>query len=219
VQPQIDVRKHQVYGYETLLRKSEPEGWRVPTNFLALSIAEQAQLIEQAVHELGTNLSHQFLAFNLNRAQFEQTDTLDTLLKLKSRIEPVRLAIELTEAPTLAQMRHYSEVLHQHDMKLDLDDVGTGSNTYTNIKDFLPYADKIKFAMQNLRMSGVPEKIPAQLDFWVKQAHQYNLTMILEGIEDEQDQALAAKYGVHIHQGYLYSKPVMPTALTENLTF
>jgi len=210
VQPQVDVQQHQVYGYETLLRQSEPAGWRVPTNFSALSIAEQGQLIEKTVHELGTNLSHQFLAFNLDRAQFEHVDTLDTIIKLNDRLKSVHLAIELTEAPTLAQMQHYSTILHRHAIKLDLDDVGTGSNTYANIKAFLPYADKIKFAMQNLRFSGLADQIPEQLAFWVKQARKHHLAMILEGVEDERDQALAAKYGVHIHQGYLYSKPVQP---------
>ncbi|WP_130844966.1 EAL domain-containing protein [Lactiplantibacillus mudanjiangensis] len=219
VQPQVDVHDRQVYGYETLLRKYGPDGWRVPTNFLELSIAEQATLLEQTAQELGPKLAHQFLAFNLNQAQFDLPDTLPTILKLKQRLKSVNLAIEFTEAPTLAQMKHYSEVLHAHDMMLDLDDVGTGSNTYANIKAFLPYADKIKFAMQNLRMTGDADKIPEQLAFWTQQAEKNQLTMILEGIEDPQDQALAAKYQVTIHQGYFYSQPVAPKALALNFNY
>ncbi len=215
----MNIHDHRVYGYETLLRKKGPNGWRVPTNFLELTVAEQARLIEQTAYDLGPKLAHQFLAFNLNRAQFDHPDTLATLLNLKSRIQHVKLAIEFTEAPTLAQMQHYSEVLHAHDMKLDLDDVGTGSNTYANIKAFLPYADKIKFAMQNLRMSGDADQIPTQLAFWVQQAQAHQLTMILEGIEDSQDQALAAKYQVNIHQGYLYSQPVAPQSLALDFEF
>ena len=210
MQPQVDIDTHQIYGYEALLRKSKQDGWTVPTSFLELSVADQAKLIEATIAELGSKITDQFLAFNLNRAQFSEPETLETILKLQKKIIPVRLAIELTETPTLSEMQRYSEILHAHDMKLDLDDVGT-DNTYADIKAFLPYADKIKFAMQNFRMNGTADQIPKQLDFWVQQARKYDLTMILEGVEDENDQKLAAKYGINIHQGYLYSKPVLPS--------
>jgi len=121
VQPQIDVGTHAVYGYEALLRKSKQDGWTVPTSFLELSVAEQAKLIEATVIELGAKISNQFLAFNLNRVQFSDPTTLATIIALQQKILPVRLAIELTETPTLAEMKHYSETLHAHDMKLDLD--------------------------------------------------------------------------------------------------
>src|SRR5699024_8671543 len=97
--------------------------------------------------------------------------------------------------------------LHQYGIKLVLDDVGTGSNTYENVKHLLPFVDEIKFAMQNLRMANRAEEIPASLAFWSNIANQYRLQLVLEGVEDAKDQALAKKFGITLHQGYLYGKP------------
>ncbi len=120
------------------------------------------------------------------------------------------MTIELTEAMPLDKIKEFSLLLHQYDISLVIDDVGTGSNTFDNIKHSLPYVDKIKFAMQNLRMEGHAEKIPDYLSFWVQQAKKYCLDVVLEGVEDCKDQLLAQKFGIDIQQGYLYGKPAMP---------
>ncbi len=193
-----------------LLRKRQKDTWTLPNNFSEISMDEQATLLEETADTLKTSLTNKVIAFNLNRDQIDNPFTIGTMVALKKRINPAALTIELTEAPTLDEIQKYSLLLHQYDMKLVLDDVGTGSNTYDNIKDLLPYVDQIKFAMQNLRMSGQANQIPEQLAFWTKIAQQYRLEMVLEGVETPQDQKLAAKYGIQINQGYLYGKPTIP---------
>ncbi|WP_130844698.1 EAL domain-containing protein [Lactiplantibacillus mudanjiangensis] len=210
VQPQINGHDQSVYGYEVLLRKRQKDTWTLPNNFSEISMDEQATLLEETADTLKTSLTNKVIAFNLNRDQIDNPFTIGTMVALKKRINPAALTIELTEAPTLDEIQKYSLLLHQYDMKLVLDDVGTGSNTYDNIKDLLPYVDQIKFAMQNLRMSGQANQIPEQLAFWTKIAQQYRLEMVLEGVETPQDQKLAAKYGIQINQGYLYGKPTIP---------
>lgn len=150
------------------------------------------------------------IAFNLNREQIDDPLALGAIVALKKRLNPAALTIELTDAPTLDEIQRYSLLLHQYGMKLVLDDVGTGTNTYDNIKNLLPFVDQIKFAMQNLRMSGQANQIPELLAFWTNIARQYHLEMVLEGVEDHHDQLLADKYGIKIHQGYLYGKPAIP---------
>jgi len=210
VQPQVNEQDHSIYGYEALLRKRQKDTWTLPTNFSEISVNDQTKLIEQTAAELKTAITNKVIAFNLNREQLDDPLTLGSIVALKKRLNPAALTIELTEAPTLEAIQRYSLLLHQYDMKLGLDDVGTGSNTYDNIKDLLPFVDQIKFAMQNLRMSGQANEIPELLSFWTKQAHKYRLEMVLEGVEDHHDQLLADKYGIKIHQGYLYGKPSIP---------
>lgn len=193
-----------------LLRKRQKDTWTLPNNFSEISMDEQATLLEETADTLKTSLTNKVIAFNLNRDQIDNPFTIGTMVALKKRINPAALTIELTEAPTLDEIQKYSLLLHQYDMKLVLDDVGTGSNTYDNIKDLLPYVDQIKFAMQNLRMSGQANQISEQLAFWTEIAQQYRLEMVLEGVETPQDQKLAAKYGIQINQGYLYGKPTIP---------
>lgn len=207
VQPQINQDDHKVFGYEVLLRKQQNETWVLPQHFTDISVAEQATLLEQTAAALHTAANQQVLAFNLNNQQLRDPFTLGTIVALKKRINPAALTIELTEAPTLPEVQLFSMTLHQYGIKLVLDDVGTGSNTYENVKHLLPFVDEIKFAMQNLRMANRAEEIPASLAFWSNIANQYRLQLVLEGVEDAKDQALAKKFGITLHQGYLYGKP------------
>ncbi|WP_125583969.1 EAL domain-containing protein [Levilactobacillus cerevisiae] len=207
VQPQINQDDHRVFGYEVLLRKQKDDAWVLPQHFTDISVADQAKLIEETVTSLHTAVNNQVLAFNLNNQQLRNPLTLGTVIALKKRITPAALTIELTEAPTLEEMKQFSVAIHQYGIGLVLDDVGTGSNTYQNVRDLLPFVDEIKFAMQNLRMSGEADLIPASLAFWAQIAREYRLRLILEGVEDADDQALAKQFGITLHQGYLYGKP------------
>lgn len=207
VQPQVNQNDQRVFGYEVLLRKQQNSSWVLPQKFTDISVADQAKLLEKTATALNTAATKQVLAFNLNNQQLRDPLTLGTIITLKKRIAPATLTIELTEAPTLDEIQKFSLALHQYDISLVLDDVGTGSNTYTNIQHLLPFVDEIKFAMQNFRMAGIAAKIPACLGFWAKIARQFRLNFILEGVEDAKDQELAKHFGITLHQGYLYGKP------------
>jgi len=207
VQPQINQDDNRVFGYEVLLRKQENDTWVLPKHFTDISVTDQAKLLEEAASSLHTAVNNQVLAFNLNNQQLRDPLTLGTIIALKKRIAPAALTIELTEAPTLDEMKLFSMSVHQYGIGLVLDDVGTGSNTYENIRFLLPFVDEIKFAMQNLRMSGEGDLIPASLAFWAQTARDFRLRLVLEGVENEQDQELAKQFGITLHQGYLYGKP------------
>lgn len=214
VQPQVNKSDDSVFGYEVLLRKEDNGTWHLPDDFTELSIAEQTKLVEETAESLkeATGSIDRVISFNLNREQALDPLTLGEIIALKKRITPISLTIELTESMPLNIIKEYSSLLHQYDIALVLDDVGTGSNTFENIKHTLPYVDRIKFAMQNFRMAGKPEKIPECLSFWVHQAQKYCLGMVLEGVEDGNDQVLAQKFGINIQQGYLYGKPAAVVA-------
>lgn len=208
-QPQVNEGNKSIFGYELLLRTNEDGFWTLPKDFTKISIDEQAALLESISERLHTGIHDIKLAFNLNQKQASNPLTLGSIIALKKRINPAALTIELTEAPTLNEMKEISFMLHQYNVDLVLDDVGTGSNTFDNVEHLLPYVDQIKFAMQNLRMDGNADKIPDSLKFWVNIAKRYRLDMVLEGVEDEKDQSLAKKFGINIQQGYLYGKPAL----------
>lgn len=212
VQPQVDQRSRQIVGYEVLLRKHQDHQWVLPQSFSEVSVADQVTLLEQTAAILKIADHQQSLAFNLNNTQFHDPLTLGTIITMRKQLDQVALAIELTEAPKLQEVIAFSTVLHQYGIKLILDDVGTGSNTYDNIRHLLPFVDEIKFAMQNYRMAGTAAKIPFELAFWAKIATTYRLALILEGVETSADQQLAQQFGISLHQGYLYGKPVLPVA-------
>lgn len=209
VQPQIDKNTNSIFGYEVLLREGENNDWHLPKDFNELPIDQQTSLLEETSLTLKTASRNKVLAFNLNRKQALDPFTLGEIIALKKRIDPAKLTIELTEAVSLDEIKRFSMLLHQYGINLVIDDVGTGSNTYDNVKHLLPFVDQIKFAMQNFRSMNEAEKIPHCLDFWVKQAKKYCLSVVLEGVEDTKDQLLAKKFGINIQQGFLYGKPAL----------
>lgn len=190
------------------MRKEENGTWRLPQSFTELCVSDQVKLIEKTATIINQKTTNKkVISFNLNSNQANDPLTLGAIIALKKRIQPIDLIIELTEAMPLKTIKEFSLQLHQYDISLVIDDVGTGSNTFDNVKNLLPYVDKIKFAMQNLRTDGDDEKIPEYLSFWVQQARKYCLGVILEGVENRQDQILAKKFGIFLQQGYLYGKP------------
>jgi len=210
VQPQIDQSDQHVVGYEALLRQQQlDKTWVLPRSFTAISVTEQIKLLESTAASLNVAATNQTLAFNLNNQQFRDPLTLGAILVFRKQLAKVALSIELTEAPRLDEVVQFSTVLHQYGIKLVIDDVGTGSNTFENVQYLLPFVDEIKFAMQNLRAAHEEDQIPAKLAFWTRIARTYRLNLILEGVEDAHDQALAKEYGITLHQGYLYGKPAL----------
>lgn len=211
VQPQIDVKTDSVFGYEVLLRKNIQGKWGVPADFTEISIDEQLELLEQALKDIDhPHKDKMVISFNLNAKQAQDPPTLSKVIEFRKRIYPIPFVVEFTEAVSLELVKEYSQDLHQNDILLAIDDVGTGSNTFANIKSYLPFIDKIKFAMQNFRMANNPEAIAESLKFWVKIAQENSLLMVLEGIESSADQLRGAKLGIDLQQGYLYGKPTKP---------
>ena len=210
VQPQVNKRDDTLFGYECLLRKNNNGIWQLPQSFTEISINDQINILQKIADLFREkSLDNLMLSFNLNREQANDPSVLDKIIMLKKDIQPFSLTVELTEAIPLAKIKTFSEILHQYNVELAIDDVGTGSNVFENIHLALPYVDKIKCAMQNLRMSGQAKLIPEYLKFWSDIAQNYHLGMILEGIEDNTDLKLAEQFGIDLLQGYFYGKPAL----------
>ena len=215
IQPQLDKFNNSLIGYEMLIRyrATADDRWTLPANFEAIPIDVQIDLLKATASELSLKIGS--VSINFNRKQFLNPDIAAAVIEAQAKLFPVKVIVEVTEEPgednyALEDMQKQIELIKSHGLQFSLDDVGTGINVYDHIKPLLGYAEEIKFAMQNLRMSGQANQIPEQLAFWTEIAQQYRLEMVLEGVETPQDQKLAAKYGIQINQGYLYGKPTIP---------
>lgn len=211
IQPQINSNTDNIVGYELLLRENILGQWVRPKNFTSISIESQLDMVENTLslikYPKRDSLS---LSFNINARQAIDPFTIGKIISFYKRISPVSLIIEFTERVPLNLMKKYCAFLHPYGIKLALDDVGTGSNTFENVEHILPYVDRVKFAIQNYRESTSKEKMLHDLNKWVEVVKKYRLGITLEGVESRQDQVLAKKLGISIHQGYLYGKPTLP---------
>lgn len=74
----------------------------------------------------------------------------------------------------------------------------------------LPFIDNIKCSMRNFRKEDPTIWLDLNLQSWNKIAKENNINLILMGIEDENDAALAEQLNIKTRQGYLFGHPQNP---------
>ncbi|WP_125589573.1 EAL domain-containing protein [Companilactobacillus jidongensis] len=212
VQPQIDTKTNSVIGYELLMKELTSEGWSLPESFSAIDPQVTADLLIQTTKVLSLKVRR--LSVNISREQLMTTSIAKAIIQSQQQLYPTKLVVELTEDDS-PQCYSFEEILTQlkgfldNGIQISLDDVGTGVNHFNNIKQLLPFASELKFALQNFTDQFVDPLIQSKLHFWHAMSKEYGLRLVLEGIEDKADSQLSEKLGIHIKQGYYYSKPLL----------
>lgn len=210
VQPQTDRRTHTIFGYELLIKQLTPVGWRLPESFAAIDLRVMGDLLQATTKILGQKV--QYVSVNVSREQLMDTQMARAIIQSQLQLYPTKLVVELTEEigprpyPDTGLIPHLRSFM-ERGMQISLDDVGTGDNDLTSIRDFLPLASELKFALQNFRTGIKDPKIREKLYRWQTISQRYGLRLILEGIEDAEDDALCDDLGIYLRQGYYYGKP------------
>jgi diguanylate cyclase (GGDEF)-like protein/PAS domain S-box-containing protein len=228
-QPKIDLATRRVTGVEALIRWQHPtQGLLAPAIFMPE--VERTQLIEQVTRwvlnealaqqqtwrEEGFDLA---MAVNISARSLSVSTSLpDAIAQLATtwRTSPNRLTLELTEGALVGAAA--SDVLKRlHDMgpTISIDDFGTGYSSLAYLQR-LP-VDEIKIDKSfvgNLAALGDDAIIVRST---IALAHSLGLTVVAEGVEDEDCATLLLEYGCDAAQGYLFGRPVPAAQLTERL--
>lgn len=210
VQPQIDNRTHTIFGYELLIKQKTPAGWRLPESFAAIDVGVMSDLLIATTKILGTKV--QYCSVNVNREQLVDPKMTNAIIQSQLQLYPTKLVVELTEEDNDSEYSVNSLIPHlrnfmEHGMQISLDDVGTGDNSYEEIRNLLPLASEIKFALQNFRHGIDNDAVQRKLRVWKAISQEFGLRLILEGIEDEHDDAISDELEIDLRQGYYYGKP------------
>ncbi|WP_125708372.1 EAL domain-containing protein [Lacticaseibacillus porcinae] len=210
IQPQLNRINNTLIGYELLMKTYTDQGWRPPVSFSAIPAHTVADVLVATTSKLALKIPS--VSVNLNRTQLLDAEVNSALIKAQNFLRPVKLVVELTEEPSdknittallLPQIKRYLA----RGMELSLDDVDSGDNDFSHVKDLLPYASEIKFALQNFEESLEDPAVHQRVEFWQNLAHQRNLRFVLEGIEDVHDDVVADELHIDLRQGYFYGKP------------
>ena len=230
-QVQVD-ETHQPIGAEVLLRWQHPTlGMIPPDQFIPIAeetgeivpigqwVLQQScqQLKQWAESPLTRALT---LSVNVSAVQFNQPDFVQIVSEtvLHSECNPRLLQLELTES---LMVRNVEEIiikiqaLKALGMTFSLDDFGTGQSSLSVLKR-LPLdelkIDKsfIKDIQHNTYDSFIVETI-------INMAKNLGQTVIAEGVELQQQQALLQTMGCRLFQGYLYSRPLPLDAFESSL--
>ena len=127
-----------------------------------------------------------------------------------------KIAIEITESQNARDFNLVKEAfreLKNSGITFYLDDFGTGYSNFERIME-LPF-DIIKFDRSLVIASRSDAKSETMVTYLAHMFTDMNYSVLYEGIEDEQDEALCNRMYARYLQGYKYSKPIPIQELEE----
>lgn len=227
-QPQINLRDGSVYGFEALVRWQHARlGWVGPDQFIP--VAESCDLIHTLTYwsfnvalrecagfcRQGTATS---ISINLSAKLLESDEVVALLARAINiwGVDPSLLVLEVTESAMMADPRTALEILtqiHAMGVTLSIDDFGTGYSSLDYLKR-LPVSElKIdKSFVLNMADDRQDRKIVRSI---INLAHNLDMHVVAEGIENQRAYDMLADMGCEIGQGFHMARPMPATALSE----
>ena len=220
-QPKISLPDGAVCGVEALVRWEHSElGALSPDEFIPS--AEQAGTIVHLTRfvlanavkhcreweDLGHSLS---VSVNLSARDLQDEYLPYYILQILNEhdIPPARLTLEITENMVMANIQHaisVLECLRDIGVRISMDDFGTGHSSLAQIKNMPLHELKIDKSFITTLMSDDQNK--AIVRTTIDLAHNMGLTVVAEGIEDEDTLRQLSELGCEQAQGFFMSKPV-----------
>ncbi|BCN29914.1 EAL domain-containing protein [Anaeromicropila herbilytica] len=221
-QPQVSIISKEIIGYEALMRiQSKTLGILSPTEFIpiaedsglivdlgAWALREACQFTKNLIDESGVpvTVSVNISSIQLNRAGFFTTlaDVLD-----QTELPPECLELEITESSLLYSMYDAATLFKNFQtlgVKIALDDFGTGYSS-------LNYLTKMPINTLKIDKSFIDNIAANKKDTYIAEtiirlAHNLNIHVIAEGVEDNNQLDILEQYKCDRIQGYLFSKPL-----------
>ncbi|EAR09611.1 putative bifunctional diguanylate cyclase/phosphodiesterase [Reinekea blandensis] len=228
-QPQFSLPDQQVTGVEALVRWQHPtKGAIPPDEFIplaeeyGLSAEITEQVIQRCTQELAESglLGHAIprVSINISAVEFNSPplfERLTHMLNQSPRLSPY-LQIEITETATLANLQHSADAinrLHRSGIQFSIDDFGTGYTSLTMLKD-LP-VNEIKIDRSFTRDMMNQSQVAAIVTAIISMARAFDLTVVAEGIEQQDQLTLLTDMHCDEVQGYFMATPMPITELIE----
>ena len=215
-QPQVNVARREISGFEALVRWTHPERGSVsPTDFI--TIAEETGLINQLGDWVLYNACKcaaswskpSKIAVNLSPAQFNRNNLVEHIegVLKETGLDPKRLELEITEGLLLHNTNETLDVLFRLKglgIRIAMDDFGTGYSSLGNLRSF-PF-DRIKIDKSFvLNLESDPESA-AIIKAVVGLGKSLGMDTTAEGVETL-DQLNHLKFeGCSEIQGFYYSQ-------------
>lgn len=231
-QPVVDVRTGECSSCEALVRwDSKALGFMGPGDFIPL--AEYLGLItsigdyvlEDACRQCRYWNEHGMPDFhinvNLSVVQLLQKDVVGTVARIlkKTGVKPRNIVLEITESFAINDMDRVLEIIRgikELGPRIALDDFGTGYSSLNYIKQ-LPL-DIIKVDKTFIDDIAEDEYAQAFIKLIVELSDTIDTSIIVEGVENENQLNILKELGVDYIQGFYYGKPV-PAYEFERLNF
>jgi len=211
-----------IVGIEALLRWTNPVlGNVVPDKFIPLAektgyiicigewvlkqVCKQIKLWKQAGYYTLP------VSVNVSVKQLEQIDFSKKVIEIveEYNVKPDNIELEITESVSsgdLTTIVKNLKDLKKYGFKISMDDFGTGFSSLSQIDRF--ELDKLK--IDKIFIDGLLNISKKQnlVKSIIAMAKSLNLIVVAEGIETDEQLLYLEKYGCHLGQGYLLSRPL-----------
>lgn len=215
-QPIYDLKHWNVFGYEVLLRSDKLQGpetlfrYAQETNRLfELDTSSLDSAFELFERELKNNRRARWFLnvfpSTLVHPEFERFMNE----RFRGRFAHHHITIEVNEAEEATDMAALKEAIDflsgSLGFAIALDDLGKGSSSLRAIVELEPGFIKLdRYFSVNLSTSPAKQRVLRMLLAYCQESGAH---LVMEGIEDQKDLAIAKAIGVHMGQGYLLGKP------------
>ena len=219
----VDARDMRLVGAEALLRWHDDELGNVPPEVF-IPFAEETGLIVDIGHWVINQVCKDvkamrrdqdskdlYVAVNLSGRQFRGKGIAGQIEETLSRhkLPGNCLELEITERLLMKDVPDVISTLNQFKemgIKLSIDDFGTGYSSLSYLKRF-PF-DVLKIDKAFVQDIGVDPDDAALCEAIISMAHSLGLSVIGEGVENEEQFEFLRSRGAEILQGYYVSKPM-----------
>ncbi|MBV8665398.1 MAG: EAL domain-containing protein [Burkholderiaceae bacterium] len=228
-QPVADLQSGKINSMEALVRWEHPElGLVPPPRFI--QIAEESDLIieigEWIVRRVCTDMRDWLdqgmenfrVAIKVSPKQFHDPLLAEkiTAAMREMRIEPGMLFLEITETVLLQDTPATVGTLESFKalgLDLVLDDFGTGFSSLSYLKRFSFSKVKIdRSFIKDIASNGDDAAISKAI---ISMAHSLGILVVAEGVESEEQCLFLSQNMCDEIQGFLFSQPLLPQALSE----
>lgn len=219
-QPITNPNTNKVTSLEALVRWHDSAlGWISPEIFVPM--AEKAGIIrelsDQVLEKVLETLQHwrtlgfkQRVALNVSRTQLFAHDFVSTLLeRLQAHeLDPSDLILEITESVALTdysrQSKHLRE-LSEHGFRIAIDDFGTGYSSLSQLHEMPVDILKVDVSFTSRLHTAEGQRVVQAI---VQMAQALQLSVVVEGVENQAALDFLIALGVERIQGYFYSRPI-----------
>jgi diguanylate cyclase (GGDEF)-like protein len=221
-QPIVQANGGAVVGVEALLRWNHPSRGFIPPA-LFVRVAEEAGLMDQlgefvlrrALND-AARWPELYVAVNLSPMQVRDRKFVDLVAAVlaETKTEPSRLVLEITEGvliddPDTAKSR--LQDLRALGARLALDDFGSGYSSLTYLQH-LPF-DKLKIDRAFVVALNQSANAGVIIQAIVTLGRALGMSVLIEGVETEEQRVLLRLAGCNEMQGFLFAKPAPREAI------
>lgn len=220
-QPKVDVASGEVTGVETLVRWLHPtDGIVFPDQFI--TVAEEHGLIDDLTRVVLKNSLHQInlwkeeglslqVSVNISMDNLTSLEFPERVIDQVSRfeIDLNNLILEVTESRLMSDQVLVMDILARLRLKrvrLSIDDFGTGNSSLVQLRD-MPFGE-LKIDRGFVHGACRNQSLDSIFKSNISMAHQLNMKVVAEGVEDIDDWNYVRKSACDVIQGYFVARPM-----------